>query len=257
MKLLFFDHKEKRGRGRIYDANERAADRVTVKGGEIFLHHLALGISLCVARIHRHQQHAAVVQQVHFLLAGLVDPLGGGVTINHPRWSKFAYDAPLKYLDHDPRVLGMEVINGKYRDEDYWDHALKTGRQCFGFFVPDWSLWNGCNVLLVKERTVSACLRAYREGNFYGAVHGGRVQFTNLVFNGRTIEAATDKPVKFELISAQGKVAETTGKEFSFKVPASAQSHVYFRLKAYLVDGSGNVLPEADGDTLYGQPFMV
>lgn len=191
------------------------------------------------------------------MIAGFIDAKGGGVTINHPRWSKFAYDAPLKYLDHDPRVLGMEVINGKYRDEDYWDHALKTGRQCFGFFVPDWSLWNGCNVLLVKERTVSACLRAYREGNFYGAVHGGRVQFTNLVFNGRTIEAATDKPVKFELISAQGKVAETTGKEFSFKVPASAQSHVYFRLKAYLVDGSGNVLPEADGDTLYGQPFMV
>ena len=204
------------------------------------------------------------------MLAGLVDPLGGGVTINHPRWSKMDYDYPSKILDHDPRVLGMEVINGKYRDEDYWDHTLRSGRQCFGFFVPDWSLWPGCNVLLVKERTVEACLRAYREGNFYGAVHGGRVKFTNLVFNGRTIEAATDKPVKFELISAKGVVSSETGTGFSFKLPASAQSHVYFRLRAHLVDGMGNVLPDAvedekgrihpdksEGDTLFAQPFMV
>ena len=204
------------------------------------------------------------------MIAGLIDPKGGGVTINHPRWSKFALDYPLRLLDHDPRILGMEVINGKYRDEDYWDHALKTGRQCFGFFVPDWSLWPGCNVLLVKERTVKACLRAYREGNFYGALHGGRVAFTNLAFNGRTIEATTDKPVKFMLISAQGTVAESTGREFSFKVPASAQSHVYFRLRAHLVDGKGNVLADAvedekgrihpdksEGDTLFAQPFMV
>ena len=183
------------------------------------------------------------------MLAGLVDPLGGGVTINHPTWSKMDYDFPLKMLDHDPRVLGMEVINGKYFSEDYWDHALRTGRQCYGFFVPDWSLWFGCNVLLVKERTVEACLRAYREGNFYGALHGGKVKFTNISFDGRKLEATTDAPVKFELISAKGKISETTGTGLTFKVPATAQSHVYFRIKALATDDSGEIL--------YSQPFMI
>ena len=183
------------------------------------------------------------------MLAGLVDPMGGGVTINHPTYSKMDYDFPLQMLDHDPRVLGMEVINGKYFSEDYWDHALRTGRQCYGFFVPDWSLWRGCNVLLVKERTVEACLRAYREGNFYGALHGGKVKFTNISFDGRKLEATTDAPVRFELISAKGKISETTGTGLSFKVPASAQSHVYFRIKALATDNSGEIL--------YSQPFMV
>ena len=183
------------------------------------------------------------------MLAGLIDPMGGGVTINHPTWSKMDYDFPSKMLDHDPRVLGMEVINGNYFSEDYWDHTLRTGRQCYGFFVPDWSLWKGCNVLLVKERTVEACLRAYREGNFYGALHGGKVKFTNISFDGRTLEATTDSPVKFELISAKGKIAETTGTGLSFKVPASARSHVYFRVKALAADESGEIL--------YSQPFMI
>lgn len=183
------------------------------------------------------------------MLAGLIDPMGGGVTINHPTWSKMDYDFPAKMLDHDPRVLGMEVINGKYFSEDYWDHTLKTGRQCYGFFVPDWSLWRGCNVLLVKERTVEACLRAYREGNFYGALHGGGVKFTNISFDERVIEATTDAPVKFELISAKGKISEKTDTGLSFKVPTSAQSHVYFRIKALATDSSGEIL--------YSQPFMI
>jgi hypothetical protein len=183
------------------------------------------------------------------MLAGLIDPKGGGVTINHPTWSKMDYDFPAEMLDYDPRILGMEVINGRYFSEDYWDYTLKSGRQCYGFFVPDWSLWRGCNVLLVKERTVSACLRAYREGNFYGALHGGGVKFTHLSYDGRTLEAATDAPVTFELISAQGKIVEKTDKALSFKVPATAQKHVYFRLKALATDASGEIL--------YSQPFMV
>jgi hypothetical protein len=218
------------------------------------------------------------------MIDGLIHPDGGGVTINHPAWSNLLDAHVWEVLDYDPRVLGIEVYNqtcapraawrwSKAYCEDYWDRALSTGRQCFGFFVPDWNIEKrtcGVNVLCVQEKTVRACLKAYREGNFYGALHGGRVAFTNLAFNGRTIEASTDKPVKFMLISAQGTVAESTGREFSFKVPASAQSHVYFRLRAHLVDGKGNVLPDAvedekgrihpdksEGDTLFAQPFMV
>ena len=75
------------------------------------------------------------------------------------------------------------------------------------------------------------------------------MKFTNISFDGRTLEATTDSPVKFELISAKGKIAETTGTGLSFKVPASARSHVYFRVKALAADESGEIL--------YSQPFMI
>ena len=76
------------------------------------------------------------------------------------------------------------------------------------------------------------------------------MKFTNISFDGRTIEAATDQPVSFEIISAQGKVAEKTDKAISFKVPATAaKDHVYFRVKALATDDSGEIL--------YSQPFMV
>ena len=75
------------------------------------------------------------------MIAGLIYPDGGGVTINHPVWSSYDRMFLLKLLDHDPRVLGMEVIEGGAGNgERYWDWVLATGRQCFGFFVPDHSI---------------------------------------------------------------------------------------------------------------------
>jgi hypothetical protein len=99
----------------------------------------------------------------------------------------------LDILDHDPRVLGIEVLQAGRNSENYWDWALATGRQCFGFFVPDWSIKKeifGVNVLCVEERTVNACLKAYREGNFYGAAHGlDELAFTRLSFDGKFASA--------------------------------------------------------------------
>ena len=112
------------------------------------------------------------------MIEGLIYPDGGGVTINHPVWSSYYRPLILSILDHDPRVLGMEVIEGGHGNgEKYWDWVLATGRQCFGFFVPDHSIRRkddsfGVNVLVTPERSVQACLKAYREGNFYGALRG-------------------------------------------------------------------------------------
>jgi len=86
-------------------------------------------------------------------------PDGGGVTINHPLWSKLDRQLMPDILDWDPRVLGCEVLENGRNSEHYWDWALSTGRQCFGVFVPDWGVDNdvfGVNVLLVHERTVEA-----------------------------------------------------------------------------------------------------
>ena len=193
------------------------------------------------------------------MIEGLIYPDGGGVTINHPSWTKLDRGLMLKLLDHDPRVLGIEVLEcGGFNSENYWNWALSTGRQCFGFFVPDWSIAKktcGVNVLCVQEKTVHACLKAYREGNFYGATNGyDELAFTRIAFDGRTVTAATDKPARFEVITARGVVKEQKGQEVAWTVEDEKYLqgpglHVFARVKAYAVDGSGEVL--------FSQPFML
>lgn len=192
------------------------------------------------------------------MFAELIYPDGGGVTINHPTWSKLKREFLLELLDHDPRVLGIEVLEAGKNSENYWDWALSTGRQCFGFFVPDWSIKQkifGVNVLCVQEHTVRACLQAYRQGNFYGAAHGlDELAFTKIAFDGKRVTAATDKPARLVVITARGVVKEVEGREISWDVVPNGSSvgpnvDVFARVKAYAIDGSG--------EELFSQPFML
>jgi len=192
------------------------------------------------------------------MIEGLIVPDGGGVTINHPTWSQLDRKLVLDLLDWDPRVLGLEVLEAGHNSEHYWDWVLATGRQCFGFFVPDWSLKNdvfGVNVLLVKEKTVEDCLRAYRQGNFYGAAHGlGELSFTSITFDGKTVSARVDRPARLEVKTAQGVVKTVLGTEIAWSVPEHKEwqgpiTDVFARVKAFATDGSGEVL--------FSQPFML
>ena len=196
------------------------------------------------------------------MFEGLIYSDGGGVTINHPMWSKLKPNQILDMLDYDPRVLGMEVFNMSAGDktrypwceklnEPYWDDALKTGRQCFGFFVPDWGVFEGTNILLVPERSVHACLQAYRQGNWYGAIKGRHIlNFKRITFDGETLQAATDKPARFEVIAQTGVVCETTSDHLSFNISSSdRKKYGYVRIKAYATDDSGEIL--------FSQPFML
>ena len=192
------------------------------------------------------------------MIAGLIHKDGGGVTINHPTWSKLDRSLMLDILDHDPRVLGIEVLEAGRNSEPYWDWALSTGRQCFGFFVPDWSINKeifGVNVLCVEEKTVHACLKAYREGNFYGAAHGlDELAFTGLSFDGKCVRASTDKPARFEVVTARGVVKASEGREVAWDVVPDGNGtgprvDVFARIRATAADGCGEVL--------YSQPFML
>jgi len=195
------------------------------------------------------------------MIRGLIFPDGGGVTINHPSWSRLGKDFVVEVLDHDPRVLGCEVFNQSCKPsqnypwstqftEDYWDYALSKGRQCFGFFVPDWARTEGVNVLLVPERTVHECLKAYRQGNWYGAIKGrGILRFTHISFDSGKLLVKTDKPARFQVISKQGVVKEETGTELAFQVGEDVAKHGYLRAKAYATDNSGEIL--------FTQPMML
>jgi hypothetical protein len=195
------------------------------------------------------------------MIEGMIYEDGGGVTINHPTWTHLDREFLLKLLDHDPRVLGIEVLEAGTNSENYWDWALSTGRQCFGVFVPDWSIDNektfGVNVLVVPERTVHACLKAYRLGNFYGAHRGyGELAFTSITFDGNVLKVKTDKKARFEVKTARGIRMEMTGTEVKWvKSPDPKPrrqdwgTDIFVRVKAYALDGSGEVL--------YTQPIML
>ncbi len=192
------------------------------------------------------------------MIAGLIVPDGGGVTINHPTWSQLDRGLLLQLLDWDSRVLGIEVLEAGHNSEHYWDWVLATGRQCFGFFVPDWSVGKdvfGVNVLLVKAKTVEDCLRAYRQGNFYGAAHGlGELNFTYLGFDGEVVRATVDRPARLEVKTARGVMKRVLGTEIEWRVPEhrewqGAITEVFARIKAYATDGSG--------EELFSQPFML
>lgn len=186
------------------------------------------------------------------MLEKLLFPDGGGVTINHPTWTNLDRQLMLDILDWDPRVLGIEVLEAGVNSEHYWDWALSTGRQCYGLFVPDWSVKGeifGVNVLVTPERSVHACLKAYRDGNFYGAAHGlGELKFTEISFTDQNeVRAATDKPAKFEVITARGvrMVTEGTSVSWTCPKPGSAQgprTEVFARVRATALDGCGEVL---------------
>jgi hypothetical protein len=198
------------------------------------------------------------------MIEGLIYPDGGGVTINHPKWSSHDRMFLLTMLDYDPRVLGIEVVEGgANKSESYWDWVLATGRQCFGFFVPDHSIRRkdgsfGVNVLVTPERSVHACLKAYRDGNFYGALRGlNELKFTRIAFDGTSVEAETDKPARFEVKTGLGvvkEVAKGTSVKWTLEAESNwsgprANAHVFARIKAYALDGSG--------EELFSQPYML
>lgn len=188
------------------------------------------------------------------MLDHLLIPDGGGITINHPYWSSLTDETVAEMLDFDPRVLGIEVFNhtcakiDKAWSEECWDRILATGRQCFGFFVPDHGSTDGVNVLLVKEKTAADCLRAYRLGNWYGALKGSGLRFQKIAGDGKTITVQCDRDARIQIISKLGVVAEKQASALTFPITEPAK-HVFLRAKAMAVDDSGEIL--------FSQPFVL
>lgn len=193
------------------------------------------------------------------LLDSLIIPDGGGLVIAHPHESHLSLEELCGFLDFDQRVLGIEVYNHNsactYNDsaETEWDYVLGTGRQCFGFFVQDHLMkgrvWKGRNILLAEERSMESCLRAYRSGNFYGAILGTGYAFDHISFDGRTLTARCNREGVFQLCSRCGVIMDSAGREFSFTVPENErQKHRYLRLMAWEPD---------TWERLYAQPMML
>lgn len=189
---------------------------------------------------------------------------GGGVTINHPRWSTMKHEHLLAFLDFDPRVLGIEIwnhtaemLNGKGWSLEEWDAILATGRRCYGFAVSDHAHnsdpdFRGQNVLLVNANTPAeelpaACLRAYRNGDFYSSLQG-RVKLTRLELTDGQLDVEVSAPCRIRIVSARGTVYEERGTGCRWKLPqgpAALEQHVYLRVEASELDGEDQIFSQA------------
>lgn len=198
------------------------------------------------------------------MLAALQVVDGGGVTINHPTWSSMTHAQLLAFLDFDPRVLGIEIwnhtadmLNGKGWSLAEWDAILATGRRCHGFAVSDHAhnsdpAFKGQNVLVINANTPpeelpTACLRAYRNGDFYSSLKGS-VKLTRLELTDGQLDVEVSAPCRIRIVSARGTVYEDTGKGCRWKLPqgpAALQQHVYLRVEASEVDGEDRIFSQA------------
>lgn len=206
---------------------------------------------------------------VNEILSNLIEDDGGGVSINHPVWTaqystKMNAELICEVLDFDERVLGIEIYNDTCEKNynagwalNIWDEVLLSGRRCWGFAVPDHDTEDysfedkatpprvkckGRNVLLC-EPNAHACLKAYRDGNFYS-----QILDTDLRFNGINFDESTNKLNVSTSNANTIKVvidSETTtynGNAVTVDIPIDA---VYVRVEAH-----------SDTDSIFSNPIM-
>lgn len=205
------------------------------------------------------------------MIDGLDDPDGGGITINHPTWfSQFEDEQVFEMLDFDDRVLGIEIYNdysGKrdwYQKPDYeapdepeqgfslnmWDRILSTGRRCWGFCVPDHSAgngnWHGRCQLVVPQITEHACLKAYRDGSFYGCLTGDGPYVESFEATERSVSITLSESAEIRFVADAQVVASVNDDRATFDVPQQAGSAAVTYVR---VD-----VRHAEGERLFLQP---
>ncbi len=164
-------------------------------------------------------------------------PDGGGITISHPTWfSRLTDEHVLQMLDFDSRVLGLEVYNdysgrrnwdetpGYIQPDEcapgfslaLWDRVLATGRRCWGFCVPDHSVergtdWHGRNILLTTGFTEQECLRAYRQGRFYGCLKDNGLTIQRFRATATAVQVETSRKATIHFCTEAGRVHTVLG----------------------------------------------
>lgn len=181
------------------------------------------------------------------ILKKLQYPDGGGVIINHPNWTNnnkhFDFDVPRfieDCLDLDQRVLGTDIISGgKQTALEYQtgviDSILATGRRCWIFCQGDWNLKRGRNELLIPSGLSGAekeheCLKAYRNGAFFGRYGNSNLSITSIGYSDGTFAMTADNADGIAVI-VDGVETDYDSDSVSVSVPSTAK---YVRAYAYI-----------------------
>jgi len=202
------------------------------------------------------------------MLQGLDYPDGGGITINHPAWySRLPDEVMLEMLDFDERVLGIEIYSdyeaGKnwFKDAAYkappesapglalnlWDRILSTGRRCWGFCVPDHNVckggnWRGRNILLLSAFTEHDCLRAYRQGRFYGCLKDNGLTILDFTATEALISVRVNRPAKIKFITQAGLSKTIIGQSAAYERQRKTGARAGTYIRVEIEDDSGERL---------------
>ena len=205
------------------------------------------------------------------ILNGLQYTDGGGIIINHPHWTgedslgcdieRFIKDC----LDYDQRVLGTDIIaSASFNSYDYnkqlIDNILLTGRRCWLFCQADWDeheRHRGRNELLIpnglstKADKEHACLKAYRDGAFFGRWANTDLSITNVSFSGNVFSLTADNADGI-IVVVDGEEHIESGNSVEITVPNDA---VYVRAAAYKEPSAGSEY--LYDDIVFTNPIMV
>lgn len=195
------------------------------------------------------------------ILNSLLYKDGGGITLNHPTWTQLSFKDAIRFLDYDHRVLGIEIFNGPNDDTawalDLWDEILKTGRRAWGFCVTDHFRDNirpmeGQNILLVNKFTEKECLKAYREGRFYGKINATDLRFDKIECVNNTLNVNVNKDVEIKIVSnVETKTFENVKSVEGYTIPSDA---VYVRVEAHCEKDDKKGYKE---DFVFSNPFIL
>lgn len=191
---------------------------------------------------------------------------GGGVTINHPKYSNLSAKMILPVLRFSPLVLGIEIANEWKTAEageiatDIWDDILRTGQRAWGFCVPDHAVesgsqFTGRNVLLVDELTEHKCLQAYRNGSFYGKLFDSDLAFDEISIENNIFTVSAPNATKIRIV-VDGVAHDYNSNTVEHSVSDNAK---YIRTEAWLED---YVWTHNDGTTstetekIFSNPIM-
>ena len=197
----------------------------------------------------------------------------GGITMNHPTWfTAFTDEEVCEMLDFDSGVLGIEIYNDysalknwyvypKYKAPDeamqgfslnMWDRILSTGRKCWGFCVPDHSVeiefnkrngnWLGRTILLVPTFTEHDCLKAYREGQFYGCLQDNGLTLTEFKATNSSISVSTNKTAMIKFITDAAPSLTITGESVTYDLPTERDAGDLNYVRVEVEDDSGECL---------------
>lgn len=202
---------------------------------------------------------------IDYVLTKLRYEDGGGLVVAHPqRYPTFR--EIVRFLDYHPLVIGIEVWNlrsGTNYDRfesdsfDMWDNILKTGRECIGTFGTDIGTWTeetkGRAVLLVDEEDDYNAMKAYRKGNFFGAMKGG-LHFTNIQAGENSIFIETDGADKITFIYYKlNKLSGIDVQEQRFETTFDSDSAQLNVDKDFIY---ARVVAEKGDESIYSQAFM-
>ena len=108
--------------------------------------------------------------------------------------------------------------------------------------------WNGRSILLVSEFTEYDCLKAYRQGQFYGCLKDNGLTVKDFSATESAISIEVSSPAIIKFITETGIVSTVKGERATYDIPQrdGSPSLMYVRIE----------VEDDSGERLFLQPVM-